>query len=122
MRTMRDTVRIERGRSGEQAALERYRTFGYRLVARNWRCALGELDLVLERDGVLVVCEVKARTSATFGAGWEAVTPAKRRTIPRVTEAFLAAVRPSIRAVRFDVASVRLLPRGAEIHVFEDAF
>lgn len=119
---MPDTLRIERGRAGEQAALERYRAFGYRALARNWRCPLGELDLVLERDGVLVVCEVKARTSSAFGAGWEAVTPAKRRTLRRVTEAFLAATRPDIRAVRFDVASVRLLPRGAEIHVFEDAF
>lgn len=119
---MPDTVRIERGRAGEQAALERYLAFGYRLLARNWRCPLGELDLVLERDGVLVVCEVKARTTTDFGAGWEAVTLSKRRTIRRVTEAFLATVRPAIRSVRFDVASVRLLQRGAEIHVFEDAF
>lgn len=119
---MSDTVRIERGRAGEQAALERYLAFGYRLLARNWRCPLGELDLVLERAGLLVVCEVKARTTAAFGGGWEAVTPAKRRTIRRVTEAFLGTVRPQIREVRFDVASVRLLPRGAEIHVFEDAF
>lgn len=119
---MTDTFRIERGRSGEQAALDRYLAFGYRLVARNWRCPLGELDLVLERDGVLVVCEVKARTTAAFGPGWEAVTAAKRRTIRRVTEAFLATGNPYPRSVRFDVASVRLLPRGAEIHVFEDAF
>ncbi|MFM7718311.1 MAG: YraN family protein [Actinomycetota bacterium] len=112
-----------RGRSGEQAALDRYLAFGYRLVARNWRCALGELDLVLERDGTLVVCEVKARTSATFGGGWEAVGPAKRRTIRRVTEAFLATDRTRASAsIRFDVASVRLLARGAEVHVFEDAF
>lgn len=119
---MTNTLRIERGRSGEQAALDRYLAFGYRLVARNWRCPLGELDLILERDDVLVVCEVKARTTAAFGPGWEAVTPVKRRTIRRVTEAFLATGRAQARSVRFDVASVRLLPRGAEIHVFEDAF
>ena len=40
-------LRTERGRAGEDAAFERYRAFGYRLVARNWRCALGELDLVV---------------------------------------------------------------------------
>lgn len=115
--------RIERGRAGEDAALERYRAFGYRLVARNWRCPLGELDLILERDGLLVICEVKARTTTTFGAGHEAVGHAKRRTIRRVAEAFLvtAQVRAP-RGIRFDVASVRLHPRGAEIHVFEDAF
>lgn len=120
---MPDTTRMERGRSGEQAALERYLTFGYRLVARNWRCSLGELDLIFERDGTLVVCEVKARTSASFGAGWEAVGPSKQRTIRRVTEAFMSSLPgSSIDGVRFDVASVRLLPRGAEIEVFEDAF
>jgi putative endonuclease len=115
--------RNERGRAGEDAALQRYRTFGYRLIARNWRCALGELDLVVERDGLLVVCEVKARTTATFGAGFEAVGSHKQRTIRRVTEALLAAgvVTPE-RGIRFDVASVRLHPRGAEVRVFEDAF
>ena len=116
-------LRTERGRAGEDAAFERYRAFGYRLVARNWRCVLGELDLVVERDGLLVVCEVKARTSTQFGAGFEAVGPTKQRTIRRVTEALLAAgVAAPSRGVRFDVASVRLHPRGAEIHVFEDAF
>ena len=84
---------------------------------------VGELDLVVERDGLLVVCEVKARTSTQFGAGFEAVGPTKQRTIRRVTEALLAAgVAAPSRGVRFDVASVRLHPRGAEIHVFEDAF
>lgn len=119
---MADTLRIERGRTGEQAALDRYAAFGYRVLARNWRCSVGELDLILERDGLLVICEVKARTTTAFGAGWEAVTPAKRRKIRRVAEVFLASERLAMRAVRFDVASVRLLSRGAEVHVFEDAF
>lgn len=120
---MPDTTRMDRGRTGEQAALERYLTFGYRLVARNWRCSLGELDLILERDGTLVICEVKSRTSSTYGSGWEAVGPAKRRTIRRVTEAFMSSLPGSnVKGVRFDVASVRLLPLGAEIEVFEDAF
>lgn len=116
-------ARIARGRAGEQAALDRYLAFGYRLVARNWRCNLGELDLILERGGILVVCEVKTRTSSAFGGGWEAVDGSKQRTIRRVTEAFLSKDRSRANhSVRFDVASVRLLPRGAEVHVFEDAF
>ncbi|HSJ51691.1 MAG TPA: YraN family protein [Actinomycetota bacterium] len=114
--------RPARGREGEDAALRVYLRRGYTLVARNWRCALGELDLVLERAGVLVVCEVKTRTGAAFGGGYEAVTWAKRRKLRRLAEAFLVASRQGLGDVRFDVASVWLGPRGPDVEVFEDAF
>jgi putative endonuclease len=114
--------RAQRGRAGEEAALAVYRGRGFSLLARNWRCPLGELDLVLERDGLVVVCEVKARTGAGFGGGHEAVTWAKRERIRRLAEAFLAAERREAAAVRLDVASVRLGPRGPEVELFEDAF
>lgn len=114
--------RADRGRAGEDAALAVYRGRGFSLLARNWRCSLGELDLVLERDGVIVVCEVKARAGAGFGAGHESVTRAKRERIRRLAEAFLAAERREAAVVRLDVASVRLGPRGAEVELFEDAF
>jgi putative endonuclease len=114
--------RPARGRAGEDAALRIYLRRGYRLVARNWRCPLGELDLVLERDGVLVVCEVKTRTGAAFGGGYEAVTWSKRRKLRRLAEVFLDAERPDHDGVRFDVASVWLGPNAADVEVFEDAF
>jgi putative endonuclease len=114
--------RADRGRAGEDAALAVYRGRGFALLARNWRCALGELDLVLEREGLVVFCEVKARTGAGFGGGHEAVTWAKRERIRRLAAAFLAAERRERSEARFDVASVRLGPRGAEVELFEDAF
>ena len=109
-------------RAGERAAWEAYRRRGYRLVARNWRCPLGELDLVVERDGVVVICEVKARASTLMGAPHDAVTPQKQHKLRAVAEAFLGS-RPEPASYRFDVASVRLSPEGeAEVRVFEDAF
>lgn len=109
-------------RAGERAAWEAYRRRGYRLVARNWRCALGELDLIVERDGLVVFCEVKARASSMLGAPYEAVTPEKQRKVRAVAEAFLG-MRGSAGRYRFDVASVRLGGRGeAEVRVYEDAF
>ncbi|MGH9272131.1 MAG: YraN family protein, partial [Ilumatobacteraceae bacterium] len=50
---------LERGRWGEELAARWYLRNGYRVVARNWRCAAGEVDLILRRRGLIVVCEVK---------------------------------------------------------------
>ena len=69
------------GATGEATAEAWYVAAGYAVLARNWRCREGELDLVLSRDGVVVFCEVKARSSAAFGVPAEALTPAKRRRI-----------------------------------------
>jgi putative endonuclease len=114
--------RRDRGRLGETATLRVYVRRGFRVVANNWRCPLGELDLVLERDGLLVFCEVKARTGAAFGGGYEAVTWSKRRKLRQLAQAFLAANRLPHERVRFDVASVWLSGSGADVEVFEDAF
>ena len=114
--------RARTGRQGEDAALEVYRRRGYALVARNWRSRVGELDLIVRRGGMLVICEVKTRRGSTFGGGYEAVNGRKRAKIRATAEAFLLAARAEPSAVRFDVASVALGPRGPEVELFEDAF
>lgn len=108
------------GRSGEDAAAEWYRAAGYEVVARNWRCRLGEIDLVCRRGRVLVICEVKARSSARFGSPLEAVTAAKQRRLRRLAAAYLDGAGEGGRAavVRFDVAAVL----GGEVEVVEAAF
>jgi putative endonuclease len=114
--------RIELGRAGEDAALEVYRRRGYDLVARNWRCSIGELDLVVRRADVLVFCEVKTRRGSTFGAPYEAVHHAKQRKLRALAQAFLSQA-PGAMSVRFDVASVTVARSGpAQVHLFEDAF
>jgi putative endonuclease len=111
------------GSQGELAALAHYRSAGYRLVARNWRCPLGELDLVLARGRTVVFCEVKTRRSAALGRPFEAVTWRKQGKLRALAEAFLAS-RPVLwDDVRFDVASV--MARGGEppaVYVYEGAF
>ena len=117
------SVRGHLGRFGEDAAIDHYRRQGYRLLARNWTCSLGELDLVLQRGGLLVFCEVKARSGSAFGGPYEAVTWRKQRKLRALAEAFLIASRPHPDAVRFDVASVTLKPGGTtSVFVFESAF
>jgi len=115
------TIRL--GVRGEDAALRRYLDDGYELLSRNWRCPLGELDLVLVRGGLVVFCEVKTRGGDAFGGGYEAVTWRKREKVRRLGEAFLLAHRLVPAAVRFDVASVLARPGTAPVvQVFEDAF
>ena len=112
------------GTLGEDAAAAWYERRGFRILARNWRCRIGELDVVASRDDLLVICEVKTRSSASFGPGWEAVTARKRAKLRCLAEAFLAAQpRWRLARVRFDVASVSTGSRGrSDVEVFEDAF
>ena len=114
--------RSERGRAGEDAAQRMYEGRGYVVVARNWRCALGELDLVLLRRGVLVFCEVKARSGPAFGGGYEAVSWSKRRKIRSLAEAYIQQHGFAHADARFDVASVWLSRGRPDVEVFEDAF
>jgi putative endonuclease len=110
------------GARGEQLAADWYTAHGYTVVARNWRCREGELDLVVARDGELVFCEVKTRSSDRFGVPAEAVTPAKQRRLRVLAARYLAegGDPPTVRrrGIRFDVASVM----AGDVEVIEAAF
>ena len=111
------------GRRGEHAAETRYVARGYRVVARNWRCRIGELDLVLSRGQTLVICEVKTRRGSRYGGGYEAVDVRKRQKVRALAEVFLQQTQAVPLTIRFDVASVRLRSNGsAAVEIFEDAF
>jgi len=110
------------GERGEDAAADAYRRRGYRILARNWRSRLGEIDLVVERGGVLVFCEVKSRRGAGFGGGYEAVTWRKQVKLRALAEAFLQTHGSGPQAIRFDVASVAVRGERSIVELFEDAF
>lgn len=112
------TARQRAGRAGEDLAAAWYRDAGYRVLARNWRCAEGELDLVCRRGGTVVVCEVKARATGAFGTALEAVTPAKARRVRHLAARWLREEGVRCRRVRFDVAAVT----AGRLEVVEGAF
>ena len=117
--------RRERGAAGEDRVAAWYAAQGYRVVARNWRCRAGELDLVVARGGLHVICEVKTRRGHGFGGGFAAVGWEKQRKLRQLAELFLLALPEQPVAVRFDVASVALGPpgpSGPSVEVFVDAF
>jgi len=95
-----------------------YEEQGYRVVARNWRCRAGELDLVLRRGGMVVFCEVKTRTSDAFGLPAEAVTRQKQQRIRVLAARWLEESPSPASEIRFDVAAVL----GDVIEVIPAAF
>ena len=76
------------------------------MLARNWRCPRGELDVVAWRDGILVVCEVKARRNTNFGDPFEAITPHKVLRLRRATTLYMESLQRQVKEIRFDAASV----------------
>jgi putative endonuclease len=79
------------GRAGEDLAAAWYEAQGYEVLARNWRCRAGELDIVARRDRLHVFCEVKSRSSSAFGVPAEAVGPAKSARLRRLAALWFAA-------------------------------
>lgn len=107
------------GTTGEAAAAAWYEARGYQVVARNWRCRDGELDLIVRKGRTFVFCEVKTRTTEAYGVPAEAVTPLKRARIRRLAARWLeedAPLRP--REIRFDVAAIL----AGELEILEGAF
>ena len=94
------------GRSGEQAAAEYLQSHGMRILDRNWRSADGEIDIVAAEGRVLVVCEVKSRTSTRYGSPLEAVGRAKRNRLRRLAVQWLNAHGVRFDQVRIDVVGL----------------
>ena len=121
-------ARVARGKWAEDLVSRWYEQHGYVIVARNWRCKRGELDVVACKDSVLVVCEVKARASNAFGTPAEAVTLAKQLKVRRATADVRTSLRVATdpcatwvniaRTVRFDVACVL----GTQLEMLEGIF
>ena len=100
------------GRDGEQAAAEYLQRSGPRILARNWRCSEGEIDIVAAERRVLVVCEVKTRSGTRYGTPLESISRAKQRRLRRLAVRWLAANGVLFDEVRVDAAGVTRDPAG----------
>ena len=100
------------GAFGEAFAARHLSSQGMVLLDRNWRCDLGEIDLVLRDSRILVICEVKTRSSLAFGWPLEAVTARKAARLRRLAARWLTehSVRPD--EVRIDLVGVLIPASG----------
>lgn len=111
------------GQAGETEAERRLRRAGYRILARNLRTSLGELDLVAESGDLLVFVEVKSRRSGAYGGGLHAVDARKQARMVRLAAQYLARHRIRDRCCRFDVIVCEGdLDRPLAIEHLENAF
>jgi putative endonuclease len=109
------------GTAGEAAVAAWYEAGGYEVLDRNWRCAAGELDLVVARGRTIVFCEVKTRRSDAFGTPAEAVTARKQQRLRRLALHWIGE-RGVHGDLRFDVASVRPGRGALSVEVLQAAF
>lgn len=106
------------GAAGEEQAARWYLANGYTVVARNWRCREGELDLVVAKDRELVFVEVKTRRTERFGIPAEAVTPLKQKRLRTLAMRYLRDTGTRAGSLRFDVVAIL----AGQLEVIEAAF
>ena len=110
------------GAYGEQIAANHLRSKGYVVIATNWRCTRGELDIVAQDGDVLVFVEVKTRYTSDAADAFLNVTPRKRQRLIHSAYSYIDRERPDNPVWRIDVVGIALPPSGQPLieHV-EDA-
>ncbi len=119
---MTDKSRLLKGKEGEDLAVRYLQRAGYQIVERNFRCRLGEIDIIARDGDTIVFLEVKTRTSASYGAPEAAVNQAKQKKISLVSLQYLQSRNILDVPVRFDVVALERSSAGHDIRLIRDAF
>jgi putative endonuclease len=107
-------ARKQTGKLGEAIAAVYLQKEQYTFIARNWRCKSGEIDLIAEKDGVLVFVEVRTRRqTGTYGTAKESVDFRKQKQVRETANVYLHLHKQTERKIRFDVISVELAKDGS---------
>ena len=111
------------GQKSEALAVEVLKSEGYAIITTNWHCALGELDIVAQKDGVLVFVEVRSRHSHTTETALSSIDNKKRKKLYGAALTYLAEHDLGDAAWRIDVIAIAMPRSGRPLieHV-EDAF
>ena len=114
---MKTFSRTEKGRAGEDAAVQFLTSRGYRVLERNVRLPGGEIDAVCLDGTTLVIVEVRRRDGASYGSAVASVDARKRRTLRRIAADYAQIVAPG-RSMRFDVVAFD----AGRVRLLRDAF
>lgn len=114
--------RLKFGAWGEEQAVRYLRRCGVKILHRNYRTPVGEIDIIGRHRKTLLFVEVKTRRTMVCGTPAEAVGPAKQRQILRTAQWFMQHEKPANLQPRFDVVSVLANAESAIIEHIENAF
>ena len=115
-------ARLELGRYGEDLAYKRIKRLGYKKIIRNYRCPLGEVDLIANDGDTLVFIEIKTRRGKSTGYAKEAVNARKQRQLSKVALSYMKSNNCSEAKARFDVIAISIKEDKPEIEVVKNAF
>jgi putative endonuclease len=118
----REKGRREIGKRGEDAAAQYLRRKGYKIVERNFRCTLGEIDIIAFEGDTLCFIEVKTVSGKNYGPPEIAVDINKQRKLSRVALAFLGQNGLHDTKARFDVVAITLSSGEERVDLLKDAF
>ena len=117
------TRRRALGKHGEDVALEALRASGYRILQQNYRCPLGEIDLIARQGRTLVFVEVKSEAAASGIVPKARVDARKQRKLSQVAQFYLKQKRLVDVSARFDVVQVRFHgERAPDVEIIRNAF
>jgi len=119
---MKDTAKITTGKEGEKIAAVFLKKNGYRISDINFRCVLGEIDIIARDKGELVFIEVKTRKSGELGYPEQAVGIKKQKKMSQLALWYLQEKNITDASARFDVVAITMLPLGNEIKLIKNAF
>ena len=100
------------GKRGEQYAAQYLTDRGYAIRTRNWRCPVGEIDLVTEKEGQLIFVEVRTRRGDRLGTPEESITPTKRARLVAAAQTYLDEQGQTDREWRIDVVAIEIGSHG----------
>lgn len=119
---MKHKTKTETGKKGEQIAAEYLKKSGYKIKDFNFRCPLGELDIVASEKKVIVFVEVKTRYSHELGYPEEAVSVKKQKKLSQLALWYMQNNKITDASSRFDIVAITLHPEGNEIKLIKNAF
>jgi putative endonuclease len=119
---MKDMSKISTGKDGEQIAVAYLRKKGYHIYETNFRCPLGEIDIIAREKDEIVFIEVKTRKSSQLGYPEEAVGAGKQKKLSQLALWYLQKKNLDAASARFDVIAITLQPGENEIKLIKNAF
>ncbi len=123
MTTLKGSRRDDLGKKGEELAVSHLKSLGYKIVERNFRCRLGEIDIIAYHGKTLVFVEVRTRKSCQFGSPLSSVTYRKQKKLITLAKFYMKKHRLFERVARFDVVGIILDKTGnVSIELVQNAF